>query len=108
MPNLKFACSWLIALAVLPALGGCSRFIPDPELEAKRAEDEAGATGAGCRQSGRSLEDCFLRNEGLNRAGAVRGWREMDDYMRTNKIEPQAQTKEAAEREFALKDSTKK
>lgn len=82
--------SILIAAVATAALGGCVKGImPDPEADAKKVEDEAAATGAGCRQSGRSLEACFARNESLNRNGALRGWRDMDEYMRQNKIEAQ-------------------
>ena len=92
----------------IPMLTGCLKgLIPDPEVEAKKSEDEAAATGASCRQSGRSLEQCFVRNEGLNRSGALRGWREMDEYMRANKLDPQSPTKEETEKEAALKDASK-
>jgi hypothetical protein len=100
--NYKNAC---LALLMLPMLGGC--ILPDPEAEAKRAEDEAAATGSGCRQAGRSLEDCYLRNEGLNRTGALRGWRDMDEYMRTNKLDPQPPTPALVDKELALKDASK-
>lgn len=90
----------ILALLCAPLLGGCVKGVfPDPEAEAKKTEEEASATGAGCRQAGRSLEDCYARNEALNRNGAARGWREMDEYMRLNKIEPQPPSKEMQERE---------
>lgn len=95
----------LLSFVLLPLLGGC--ILPDPEAEAKKAEDEAAATGSGCRQAGRSLEDCYLRNEGLNRTGALRGWRDMDEYMRTNKLDPQPPTPEQVDKELALKDASK-
>ena len=92
----------------IPMLTGCLKgLIPDPEADAKKIEDEAAATGGGCRQAGRSLEQCYLRNEGLNRNGAMRGWREMDEYMRSNKLEPQPPTKDEIEKEIALKDASK-
>lgn len=81
--------SIIIALALLPALSGCDLF-PDPAADALKQEAEAAAVGAGCRQSGRSIEQCLLRNESLSpKAGVLKGWRDMDDYMRSNKIEPQ-------------------
>jgi hypothetical protein len=95
-----------IALLCAPLLGGCVKGIfPDPEAEAKKVEEEAAATGTACRQAGRSLEDCFVRNEGLNRNGAVRGWREMDEYMRQNKIESQPPGKDLMDKESALRDA---
>lgn len=98
----------ILAVLCVPLLGGCIKGVfPDPEAEAKRVEDEAAATGMGCRQAGRSLEDCYVRNESLNRNGAVRGWREMDEYMRLNKIEPQPASKELKDKEAVLKEGSK-
>ena len=98
----------VIALICFPLLGGCVKGIfPDPEADAKKVEDEAAATGSGCRQAGRSLEECFSRNEGLNRKGAVRGWQDMDEYMRVNKIQPQPVAKDLMDKESALKDTGK-
>ena len=90
------------------SLTGCLKgILPDPDGDAKRVEDEAAATGAACRQAGRSLEQCFTRNDGLNRNGALRGWRDMDDYMRQNKIDPQPPTQQEVDKELGLKDASK-
>lgn len=98
----------LAALCMPLLLGGCIKgLLPDPEGDARKVEDEAAATGAGCRQAGRSLEQCYMRNEGLNRNGALRGWREMDEYMRQNKLEPQLPSKEDQDKEAGLKDASK-
>lgn len=78
-----------LVFAIAPALAGCD-LLPDPAAEAAKQEAEAAAVGAGCRQSGRSIEQCLIRNERLSpKAGVLKGWREMDDYMRSNKIESQ-------------------
>lgn len=99
---------WLAIALCIPMLSGCIKgILPDPEAEAKKVEDEAAATGAACRQAGRSLEVCYQRNEGLNRNGALRGWREMDEYMRSNKLEPQTPSTMQEEKEAALKDASK-
>ena len=48
------------------------------------------AIGAACRQTGRSLEECFLRNEDADKAQIYAGWREMNEYMVKNKLDTMA------------------
>ena len=50
------------------------------------------AIGSACRHAGRALEDCFVLNPKAQRAAVFAGWREMDEYMRENKIEAVAPT----------------
>ncbi|WP_088967227.1 hypothetical protein [Vogesella sp. LIG4] len=45
------------------------------------------AIGASCRQTGRSLEECYSRNPEADKAQIFAGWREMQDYMAKNKLE---------------------
>ncbi|MBV8680584.1 MAG: hypothetical protein JO338_09065 [Aquitalea sp.] len=45
------------------------------------------ALGAACRQTGRSLEECFKRNPDADTAAIYAGWREMNEYMVKNKLE---------------------
>ncbi|OWY40005.1 hypothetical protein CEK28_04515 [Xenophilus sp. AP218F] len=45
------------------------------------------AIGAACRQTGRSLEECYLRNPDADKAAIYAGWREMHEYMAKNKLE---------------------
>ncbi|WP_174874420.1 hypothetical protein [Vogesella oryzae] len=45
------------------------------------------AIGASCRQTGRSLEECYSRNPDADKAQIFAGWREMQDYMAKNKLE---------------------
>ncbi len=52
-----------------------------------RMEPEAKAVGSACRQSGRAIEDCYSIYGWLPKAGIYAGWREMDEYMRENKLE---------------------
>lgn len=52
-----------------------------------RMEPEAKAVGSACRQSGRAIEDCYAIYSWLPKAGIYAGWREMDEYMRENKLE---------------------
>ncbi|WP_239061756.1 hypothetical protein [Ideonella livida] len=56
--------------------------------EKKQADGKA--IGAACRHAGRAIEDCYTLNAKGDKAAIYAGWREMDDYMRENKIEPVA------------------
>jgi hypothetical protein len=58
---------------------------PDPKIAQREAD--AKATGSACRHGLRSIEDCYTLNKGINKAAIFAGWREMDEYMRENKIE---------------------
>ncbi len=58
---------------------------PDPKIAQKEAE--AKAIGGACRHGLRNIEDCYTLNKGINKAAIFDGWREMDAYMRENKIE---------------------
>jgi len=79
----------LIALPVLAALlCGCE--IPgmdDGEKIAAAKEAEGKAIGGACRHSGRALEDCYVMNPKAQKAAIYTGWRDMDAYMRENKID---------------------
>ena len=50
-------------------------------------EAEGKAIGGACRHAGRAIEDCYALNKKADRAAVFAGWREMNDYMRENKIE---------------------
>ena len=69
----------LLAACDIPGLG------PDPAIA--RREAEAKAIGGGCRYSSRSIEDCYELNERASKSAIFEGWKEMDQYMRENKIE---------------------
>jgi hypothetical protein len=58
---------------------------PDPKIAQREAE--AKAIGGACRHGLRSIEDCYTLNKGINKAFIYAGWREMDEYMRENKLE---------------------
>lgn len=78
--------SALAAAALL--LAGCEQLgIEDPAKAAAAREAEGKAVGAGCRQSGRAIEDCYEANPRASKAAVFAGWREMNDYMRENKME---------------------
>ena len=78
---------WLASVLVLPLLSGCEipGLGPDPRTVAK--ESEAKAVGGACRHAMRGLEDCFVLNPKAPKAQVFAGWKEMDGYMRENKIE---------------------
>ncbi len=72
MPVLLSACD-------IPGLG------PDPR--AVQREAEAKAVGGACSHALRGLEDCFTLNPKAPKAAVFAGWKEMDAYMRENKLE---------------------
>jgi hypothetical protein len=75
-------------LAVVVMLGGCELLgMEDPAKVAAAKEAEGKAIGGACRHSGRALEDCYLMNPKAQKAAIFSGWRDMDGYMRDNKIE---------------------
>ena len=74
------------------SLPGCDMIQQKMGLEnpaAKAAKDEADgkAVGGACRQSGRAIEDCYSIYSWLPRAAIYDGWRDMNAYMRDNKLE---------------------
>lgn len=78
--------------ALLLALAGCDLVnqklgLEDPAQKEARTEAEAKAVGSACRHSGRAIEDCYAIYSWLPKAGIYAGWREMDEYMRENKLE---------------------
>ncbi len=82
----------LLAFIAILALSGCDQVsqklgLEDPTKKEARLEPEAKAVGSACRQSGRAIEDCYSIYNWLPKAGIYAGWREMDEYMRENKLE---------------------
>ena len=73
------AIALLLAGCDIPGMG------PDPKIAQREAE--AKAIGGACRHGLRSIEDCYSLNEGASKADMFTGWKEMDQYMRENKIE---------------------
>ena len=72
----------LLAMSLGLALAGCDQLNDQINKPARDAK----ATGAGCRLSGRSLEDCYKRNPRAARAEVYAGWKEMNDYMAKQKL----------------------
>ena len=78
-------------------LAGCDMIggalgIESPEKVAAAREAEGKAIGGACRHAARAIEDCYVLNKKADKASVFAGWRDMNDYMRENKIEPVAPT----------------
>lgn len=75
----------LLALTLL--LTGCDleALLADPRVAQREAE--AKAIGGACRYGMRGIEDCYAMNEKASKAAVFNGWKEMDQYMRDNKID---------------------
>lgn len=105
----------LPVLLLLPLLAACEQLgIETPAQTQARQDAEGRAIGSACRYSGRALEDCYGMNKRASKAAIFNGWKEMDAYMRENKIEvvPSAEkapepAKPAAEAEEAAKPAGK-
>ena len=77
-----------LLLAILSTLAGCDQLgLEAASVTAARVEADGKAVGAACRHGGRAIEDCFTLNKRVDKAAIYAGWREMDDYMRENKLE---------------------
>ncbi len=61
--------------------------VEDPSIKEAQIEAEGKAVGGACRHSGRAIEDCYAIYNWLPKAPIFAGWRDMDAYMRDNKIE---------------------
>ncbi len=83
----------LSAALLCAALGatGCNLFGGESaDAVAARREADGKAVGGACRHAGRAIEDCYTLNRRTDKAAVYAGWREMNDYMRENKLEPVA------------------
>jgi hypothetical protein len=81
----------LLAACEIPGLG------PDPRVAQREADGKA--IGGACRHALRGIEDCYRLNEKALKTAVFEGWKEMDIYMRENKIEGIPPKEVAAEAE---------
>jgi hypothetical protein len=90
---------------LLPFLvAGCDQLgLESATATASRREAEGKAVGAGCRHAARSVEQCYVLNKRADKPAVFAGWREMNDYMRENKIDAQPPEKPT---ELAAADAT--
>jgi hypothetical protein len=97
--------STALGLAALMALAGCDYLGIEPASKATEARVAEGkAIGGACRHANRALEDCYRYNPKANKAAVFDGWKDMDAYMRDNKLDtiapvtpPEAPKKPAAQ-----------
>ncbi len=88
-------------LLAATALSGCDLLGESAETIAAAKEAEGKAIGGACRHAGRAIEDCYALNKKADKAAVFAGWRDMNDYMRENKIDsvpPQAMSTRAEAR----------
>lgn len=85
----------LIGLALLLAvpLSGCDQ-VSDV---LNKDKSNGKAVGASCRHSGRALEDCYQRNPKVQKSYIYAGWKEMNEYMQTKKLDVVRPPREGAE-----------
>jgi hypothetical protein len=75
-------------MTVCALLAGCDQLgIETPQKAAERQQAEAKAIGSACRHAMRAIEDCYTLNPKADKSAMFGGWREMDEYMRENKLE---------------------
>jgi hypothetical protein len=73
---------------LLLLLAGCDQLgLDTPAKVAERKLAEAKAVGSACRHAMRAIEDCYVLNPKADKSAVFAGWREMDEYMRENKLE---------------------
>jgi len=79
--------SLALVLALSLVLAGCdiAALLADPRVAQREAD--AKAIGGACRYGMRSIEDCYAMNEKASKAAVFAGWKEMDQYMRDNKVD---------------------
>jgi hypothetical protein len=88
-PKARSRASITLALSVaLLGLSGCDQLgLDTPAKAAERKQAEARAIGSACRHAMRAIEDCYVLNPKADKSSVFAGWREMDEYMRENKLE---------------------
>jgi hypothetical protein len=81
----------LIALPIAAQLAGCDALgIESADKIAAARQADGRAIGGACRHAARAIEDCYAIYRKADRSAIFAGWRDMNDYMRENKIEPVA------------------
>ena len=88
MPHLRHHCRRLAVLALALLLGGCDLLgLDTAEKLAQQKAADGKAVGSACRHALRAIEDCYALNPKAPKSAVFGGWREMDEYMRENKLE---------------------
>ena len=103
--NLALMSSLVLTLSACDYVSSFSK----PKQTPEEAKAEGIALGAGCRQAGQSLEDCYQRNPEALKAGIFAGWKDMHEYMAAKGIQtvtaPTPPVAEAGKDEKDGKDS---
>lgn len=86
----------LLAACDIPGMG------PDPRIAQREAD--AKAIGGACRYALRGIEDCYRLNEKASKTAVFEGWKDMDQYMRENKMEGQRPEVDKVEQEVIIED----
>lgn len=77
-----------LSLSLIVSLAACEQLgVETPAQTSARQEAEGKAVGGACRHAGRALEDCYRSSPKTSKAAIYTGWRDMDAYMRENKID---------------------
>ena len=78
----------LCAVGATLLLSGCDYLgIESAGQVAEQKAAEGKPIGGACRHANRALEDCYRYNPKANKAAVFDGWKDMDVYMRENKLE---------------------
>ena len=81
----------VLATPIAVLLAGCDALgIESAEKVAAARQADGRAIGGACRHAARAIEDCYAIYRKADRSAIFAGWRDMNDYMRENKIEPVA------------------
>jgi len=102
----------VLTVSAAALLSACDMLgIESPERIAAARDAEGRAIGGACRHAGRAIEDCYTLNRKGDKAAIFAGWRDMNDYMRENKIDvvaPQSTTQLASARSADADDKPEK
>jgi hypothetical protein len=80
--------SSVFVAVLLLGLSGCDQLgIETPQKAAEHQAADAKAIGSACRHAMRAIEDCYTLNPKADKSAVFGGWREMDEYMRENKLD---------------------
>lgn len=78
----------LPVIASFFVLAGCDQLgIETPQKMAEHQFAESKAIGGACRHALRAIEDCYTLNPKADKSSVFGGWRDMDEYMRENKLD---------------------
>jgi hypothetical protein len=96
----------LLILTLALLLAGCDIPGMGPDPRVLQRESDGKAIGGACRYAQRGIEDCYNLNAKASKTAIFAGWKDMDQYMRENKVEGQASAPDKDEK--AAADENKK